>query len=267
MNKNQNGFSLVEVLIIIIVLAILGLAGYTVLNHQNQPKTTNPSSSNSNNNTQQSKKSPGGKIKNIGVNLGYYDAKTGRAGDFVFTKAKLHDNAIFMNYGVFIPASSASPAKNNPQPAYVLPMGTKVHSLVDGKVNSVTKLYSNDYSVLVQVEGSDLIFETEHVLNVVVKQGDSVKAGDVVAEVSNHMSNYNDGMGFVEIGVFKPGVGSGSPSHTCPYDYLDDSIKADTLKKITALQKAWEDYRGDAGIYDETKVVIPGCEFKGDIEG
>lgn len=265
MRKNQNGFSLVEVLIIIVVLAILGLAGYKVLSRQDKSTTTNPSSSNSDN--QQNKKSSVGKIKNIGVNLGYYDAKTNKAGDFVFTKAKLHDNAIFMNYGVFIPASSASPAKNNPQPTYILPMGTKVHSLVDGKVFAVTKLYSNDYSVLIQVEGSDLTFETEHVLNVTVKQSDSVKAGDVVAEVSDHMSNYNDGMGFVEIGVFKPGVGGGPPSHVCPFDYLDDSIKADTLKKITALQKAWEDYRGDPSIYDETKVVIPGCEFKGAIEG
>ena len=101
MEKNQNGFSLVEVFIIIVVLAILGLAGYTVLNRQDQPKTTNSSSSGNDNN--QTKKSSVGKIKNIGVNLGYYDAKTNKAGDFVFTKAKLHDNALFMNYGVYIP--------------------------------------------------------------------------------------------------------------------------------------------------------------------
>jgi len=38
MKQNQNGFSLVEVFIIIVVLAILGVAGYKVINRQDKPK-------------------------------------------------------------------------------------------------------------------------------------------------------------------------------------------------------------------------------------
>ena len=54
------------------------------------------------------------------------------------------------------------------------------------------KLYSNDYSVMVQGEGSELIFETEHVINVKVKKGDKVKTGDVIAEVSDYSAHgYN----------------------------------------------------------------------------
>ena len=126
------------------------------------------------------------------------------------------------------------------------------------------KLYSNDYSVMVQGEGSELIFETEHVINVKVKKGDKVKAGDVIAEVSDYSAHGYDGLGVVEIGVLK---GGNPPFHLCPFDYLDESIKEDTIKKIDALKKSWEQYRGDTSLYDESKEVTPGCLSKDPIEG
>lgn len=145
-----------------------------------------------------------------------------------------------------------------------MPLGTKVHSLVDGEVFDVPKLYSNDYSVMVKGEGSDLIFETEHVKNVLVKKGDKIKAGSIVAEVSDYDAKNYAGMGLVEIGILK---GGNPPSHLCPFDYLDDSIKDETFKKITALQTSWEEYREDISVYDESKVVVPGCLTRDPIEG
>ena len=73
-------------------------------------------------------------IKSIGVNFE----------DFVFTKEKLHFNRLFMGYGFFIPQSSASPDKYNPQPTFILPLGTPVRSLVDGIVTSMPTLWSGD---------------------------------------------------------------------------------------------------------------------------
>jgi hypothetical protein len=102
------------------------------------------------------------------------------------------------------------------------------------------------------------------VINVTVKQGDKVKAGQVIAEVSDYDAKNYAGMGLVEIGVLK---GGNPPSHLCPFDYLDDSIKDATFRKITALQKSWEEYRGDVSIYDEAKVAIPGCLTRDPIEG
>lgn len=204
------------------------------------------------------------KIKHLGVNLDTYDPATNKAGDFEFTKENMAFNMLFFDYGFEVPATSAGPAKKNPQPTFILPVGTEVHSLVDGEVFDVPKLYSNDYSVMVKGEGSDLIFETEHVMNVKVKKGDKVKAGDVIAEVSDYDAKNYAGLGLVEIGVLK---GGNPPSHLCPFDYLDDSIKDSTLKKITALQKSWEEYRGDTSIYDESKLVIPGCLTREPIEG
>ncbi|MDQ5972609.1 MAG: Peptidase protein [Patescibacteria group bacterium] len=257
LKQKQSGFALIEALIIVVILAVIGGAGYFILNKNKDTKVT------SSNGQEVASKSEA-KIKHLGVNLDYYDPATNKAGDFMFTKEDISFNRLFFDFGYEVPANSAGPAKKNPQPTYIVPLGTKVHALVDGEVYDVPKLYSNDYSVMVQAEGSDLIFETEHVMNVKVKKGDKVKAGDVIAEVSDYDAKNYAGMGLVEIGILK---GGNPPSHVCPFDYLDDSIKDDSLKKITALQKSWEDYRGDSTIYDESKVVIPGCLTRDPIEG
>jgi hypothetical protein len=211
-------------------------------------------------------------IKHIGINLDYYDAATNSAGDLKFTKATFASGPamqlLFTEFGYEIPGNSATGgvAKRNVQPTFIAPLGTKVHSLVDGVVVDVPKLYSNDYSVMVRAEGSNLIFETEHVINVVVKKGDTLKAGQVVAEVSDYDAKNYAGFGLVEIGVLDGGSG-GMPSHLCPFSFLDDAIKDDTFKKIDALKKSWETYRGNAAIYDEAKTVIPGCLTTDPIEG
>lgn len=209
-------------------------------------------------------------IKHIGINLDYYDSKTNMAGDLRFTKSTFASSMqmLFSEFGYEIPGNSATGgiAKRNVQPTFIAPLGTKVHSLVDGVVVDVPKLYSNDYSVMVRAEGSNLVFETEHVINVVVKKGDVLKAGQVVAEVSNYDAKNYAGLGLVEIGILDGGSG-GMPMHLCPFSFLDDSIKDETFKKIEDLKKSWETYKGNTAIYDEAKAVIPGCLTTDPIEG
>lgn len=272
MKQKQSGFALIEAVIVVIVIAVIAMFGFMVMNKNNKSDKSKDDSSNgsSSQNSSDKNQSSEVKIKNLGVELKPYDPATNKAGDFMFTKAKFAAGEklqlLFMNYGFVIPATNRADGKElgNPQPTFILPLGTKVRSLVDGTVYDTPKLYSGDYSIQVQGEGSELLFETEHVINVKVKKGDKVKAGDVIAEVSDYDAKGYAGYGLVEIGVLK---GGNPPSHLCPFDYLDDSIKADTLKNITALQKSWEEYRGDSTIYDETKVVIPGCESRDPVEG
>lgn len=272
MKNKQNGFAVIEIVLVVVVIGVLAAVGYMVLG-KNKESGSSTSGSNSTSNSKESSSqndTKSVKIKHLGVELEAYNPATNKAGDFVFTKAKFAAGdamqMLFMNYGYVMPAVNRADGKamGNPQPTFILPLGTKVHSLVDGTVFETPKLYSGDYSVQVQGEGSDLIFETEHVINVKVKKGDKVKAGDVIAEVSDYSTKGYAGFGLVEIGVLK---GGNPPSHLCPFDYLDNSIKDKTLKNITALQKSWEEYRGDTTIYDESKVVIPGCESRTPIEG
>lgn len=266
MNKKltQNGFALVEALIIVIVIAAIGGVGYFVLSKNSDKQTEDVALSS----TEEVAEKAEVKIKHLGVNLDTYDPATNKAGDFVFTKAKFTSGIqlLFTDYAYVISGANSSTGqdKASPQPTFILPLGSKVYSLIDGVVYDVPKLYSNDYSVMVQGEGSELIFETEHVINVLVKKGDKVKAGDVIAEVSDYSAHGYDGMGLVEIGVLK---GGNPPFHLCPFDYLDDSIKDETIEKINALKQSWEQYRGDTSLYDESKEVTPGCLSKDPIEG
>ncbi len=262
-NKSQSGFAILEAIIILIIIVAIGAVGYFVF-----AKNKKTEQSLTGSNSAQVAEKSSAKIKHLGINLEDYDPSTDKAGDLLFTKQKFSSNIqmIFMPYGYVISGENTSTgvSKGNPQPTFIAPLGTKVHAIVDGKVFDVPTLWSKDFSVQIQPEGSDLIFEMEHVINVKIKKGDTVKAGDVIAEVSDYDAHNYAGQGLVEFGVLK---GGNPPSHLCLFDYLDDSIKEDTFSKITALMKSWEDYRGDSTIYDESKVVVPGCYSRDPIEG
>lgn len=260
--KKLYGFALVEVFIVIAVVAIIGVLGFYAasnINKQSDKKSVSAE--------QQSTSSDTAKIKHLGINLDYYNPDTHMAGDIKFvnfdTKAGGLD-AIFSEYGRPAPENNGQGAgRLNPQPTFVAPLGTKVHSLVDGKVFKVEKLYSGDYSVMVMPQGSELTFETEHIMNVTVKEGDVVKAGDTLGVVSDYDAKNLNGMGLVEIGVL---LGGNPPRHMCTFDYLDDSIKAETLKKIAALEDSWEAFVGDTGVYKQADEPIAGCRTRDEIK-
>lgn len=208
------------------------------------------------------------RLKSIGFELGAYDPSTSRAGDLVFTKERLNFKRLWMDYGFTIPGSQSAGRqdKRNPQPTFIVPLGTKVRALVDGVVLDVPKLYSNDYSVMIGTGDpqSPWRYELEHVVNPTVKAGDTVKAGQVVAEAANFGNHAPAGFGVFEIGILK---GGNPPQHICPFAYLDPSIKEDTLEKIRSVYTAWEDFVGDPTLYNEATMPVPGCELLDPIDG
>ncbi|MGB4762330.1 MAG: peptidoglycan DD-metalloendopeptidase family protein [Candidatus Saccharimonas sp.] len=255
MTKHRHGFSIVELLIIIAVVAILGVLGKlaydkflrTDLREDKQVSVEKKSFD----------KTP---IKSLGFNLDYYDPATNKAGDFQFTKEPIYDGYLFGNYG----KAAANPGPNgekdmSPQSSFLLPLGTKVHSIVDGVVYDVKQLYSGDYSIQVDVGNDAIYYEMEHVMNPLVKKGDRVTAGQIVAEVSTHNSKNNAGLGMFEVGVLQHG---NPPYHLCFFDHLDESVKADLDKKILAFYKSWEEYVSDDSIYDEAAMPTPGCDSR-----
>lgn len=190
------------------------------------------------------------KLESIGVNFS----------DFKFTKSKLPFDRLFMDYGFVIPASSSSSGKSkaNPQPTYIVPLGTPVRSLVDGVVAAIPTLWSKDFSVQVTADGKmqKWVYETEHLINPTVKVGDKVSAGQIVGEVSNFDKGVPKGYGIVEIGILK---GGNPPEHVCPFIYLDESVKVQTLKQIKDLYESWEEYTSDNTLYDEDSYQVEGC--------
>ena len=146
----------------------------------------------------------------------------------------------------------------------MVPLGTKVRSLVDGVVFAIPTLWSGDYSIQVTADGQmqKWIYETEHVINPIVKVGDRVTAGQVIAEVGSFSGNDPKGFGAVEIGIL---AGGNPPHHVCPFAYLDESIKQDTFDKLNAHFKSWQEYVGIQTLFPET--TIPGCLTLDPIEG
>lgn len=241
-------------LILVVLLFIIG--GIALFS---TPRTPSPTPS-----TTRSADDPPLLLKGIGVNIDSYDPKTNKAGDFVFSKQKLQFDRLFMGFGFVIPASSAGVQKSNPQPTFIVPLGTPVRSLVDGVVANIPKVWSGDYSIQVTADGKmqKWVYETEHIINPKVRVGDRVTAGQIIGEVSNYDKGLPPGYGIVEIGILK---GGNPPYHVCPFEYLDPSIKEEMFTKIKAFYKSWEEYRGGTPLYNiET---TPGCLTLDPIEG
>ncbi|MGH7249909.1 MAG: peptidoglycan DD-metalloendopeptidase family protein, partial [Minisyncoccia bacterium] len=243
MRNRQGGFAHVELVVILIVILVVALAGGAVYRKSHK----NHSASSQSNTAAQAQKDEPLPLKSISFDLDYYNASTNHAGDMVFThedhdlSGHFHD--IFSDFGTQDPRSPNDPTKRNPQPTFVLPLGTKVHSLVDGVVVDVKDLYSNDQTIWVSQSSSNkYIYETEHIINPLVKKGDRVTGGQIIGEVSTHDSQYHPGFGIVEIGILY--TKENYAQHLCPFHYLDPSIKNDIDKKILDVHQAWMKYTG-----------------------
>lgn len=197
-------------------------------------------------------------LKHLGFDFDYYNPDTGKAGAIVFRKDAVYGNRVWTDFG----HTDARSGKTQPQPVFLLPVKTKVYATINGVVVDIPKLYSGDYSIHIATSRrSRWRYELEHVVNPTVKVGDKVKAGQVIAEVGP--DNGRD-YGYLDVGILK---GGNPPEHVCPFAYLDRSIKEETQKKITALYKAWENFKGDSNIYREETYVSPGCVVSGTVEG
>jgi len=202
-------------------------------------------------------------IQNLGVNIDYYDAKTNKAGDFVFTKFKypwgeVFNNKVFFDYG-YSESDSKNITEHSPQLVYNVPLGTKVLAIGSGVVTAISNLYSGDLTIfIINPETPSWIYEHEHIINPKVKEGDYIVAGQVIAEVSNYSEWLRKmGYGVVDIGLFKPT--REYPGHHCPFRYFNESLKKETFVKIKALYKSWEEYEKNSTIYDENNHDLPGC--------
>ncbi|MBI2599895.1 peptidoglycan DD-metalloendopeptidase family protein [Candidatus Daviesbacteria bacterium] len=197
------------------------------------------------------------KLKGVGLNLD----------DIDFSVVK--DQKIpFEGYGAWVEVPGEKPYRN-PQPTFVVPKKTKVRAMIDGFVIDVPKLYSGDYSVRIATSmDSRWSVETEHVDNPIVKTGDFVKAGQVVAEASTAKTGNNSPWAWFEIGIGKGTQNLDErPDHVCTFKYLDDSIKAETYKKLKSIMADWEEYKQDPNVYDENITSIPGCLTEEVIDG
>lgn len=241
-HKNQKGFSHLLIVLVIVVLAVVGLAAYLVVKSNNSngqsPVSTKP--------TQEETTETDIVLKNIGLEsldsvvvdnsvLGEFDSK-GLKG-FYFFGDTLEGGRINPNFEF----SS-------------LKEGTKVIASIDGIVAFIQEQTdSSDFEVFIQPkDGSMWTVGYDHLVNLTVSKGDVVKAGDLLGEPAVQ----NNGQLRFEIQINKDE--SGETTHYCPTVLLDDSVKATIESQLLEMQKSWESV-ANKELYDTDSQDPIGC--------
>lgn len=149
----------------------------------------------------------------------------------------------------------------NPQPGLYAPLGTDVLAIKTGTVIKISKLYSNDYNIMIAAKNDQKnIWEVEHVIDVKVKEGDQVKAGQPIAKVGDFDERYTPGIGLVEFGLL---INSGGPpSHVCPFKKIAASAKSRITAELNAIIAA-DKKRG----YDSGPMEVIGCTVLVSVKG
>ena len=185
------------------------------------------------------------KIENIGITIDYYNKQTNKAGDFVFHtftypwNTEIYNQKIFYDFGETALKTNGS-IEQAPEVTYIVPLSTKVLATTDGIITHIKQQQEGDMEFAITKPESPLwVFGYDHAINLIVKEGDSVVAGQVLGEVSGYSSKWlrGDGYGVVEISIAN--TTTAFIAH-CPFMYLDESVKQEYLDKIKALYASWD---------------------------
>ena len=195
-----------------------------------------------------------------------------------FADQYTNGNFPIADYGDGIEGSSVAEARLNPQPTFWAPIGTPVLAPITGVVVNVQELYSGDFTIMYAALGADMqgsVWGTEHVLNPTVKVGDSVTAGQPVAEVSDYECFYskekfgndalcNTGLGLVELGYL---VGGGVPTHYCPFgEYTSPAALPTITAQLDAARALIESLKGK-DYFKQDAWATPNCIVLDGVEG
>ena len=223
-------------------------------------------------------------IESWGVPVAPYDATTKKAGDLYVGPIPFPEDSINQAVVEYYGAGPRRPQDPSdfidPQMTFYVPIHTKVRAIATGEVCWVRALntgYSDDYSIGVGVsvngrpacqtdpgsgQGSGTVatWEHEHVMEPLVKVGDKVTAGQVIAEASYYTKGnwlYTSGYALYEIGILVASNSGGPPQHVCPALYLAPKVKATLLTQLATAARAFETNTGQQ-LY-EPKTLETGC--------
>ena len=230
--RSSRGFSVIEALIILIVIGGLIAAGLFVGKKKDQG-----TSGNGQQNQRQSGKKDDGPlvIHNFGLkSLDSVDVTTKATRDFT---ASGHKG--FYIFGDILPGT---PVRHNPNFEFAsMKEGTQIISAIDGVVGFVKQQSeSSDFEVfLMPSENSDWIIGYDHLTDLKVKKGDTVKVGDVLGVPARQ----NNGLLRFEFQINKNKNGQDG-MHICPSTLLASDVREKTLNDLQNMQDSWETVSG-----------------------
>lgn len=237
-SKNESGFAHVVILIVLIMIAVIGFVGWRVMvPGDNKDKTEDlPSKSAAAEATIA--------LQNVGVNLDHILVSNYAVSEYNSKGLK----------GFYIFGDELSRGRINPNFEYAsLKEDTKVISAIDGMVAFIKEQAPGDVEVFIQPkEGSMWTVGYDHIANVAVKKGDSIKAGAIIGEPALQ----NNGLTRFELQINKDE--NGKTTHYCPSTLLAVDVKQDILNSLGAMQNKWEQQTG-LDLYDLAAQNPIGC--------
>jgi hypothetical protein len=147
-------------------------------------------------------------------------------------------------------------ARKNPNFEFSsLKEGTKIIAAIDGTITFIKEQSeSSDKEVFLQTnENSQWIIGYDHLVNVTVKKGDKVKAGDVLGEPGVQ----NNGLRRFEFQVNKKQSG-GDDVHVCPTTLMSSSLKEGLEKSLSTMMQQWNTLAGFT-VYEPALQTPVGC--------
>jgi hypothetical protein len=249
MNKHkQHGFGLLLLAISVVLLGAIAFAAVTVLNKTDDTKTQDSTKASSNSAENNSKKQTDDLVlQNVGFDTFdniLYDT-------YALSAYKTDGLKGFYFFGDDLPG-----ARKNPNFEFSsLKEGTKIIAAIDGTITFIKEQSeSSDKEVFLQTnENSQWIIGYDHLVNVTVKKGDKVKAGDVLGEPGVQ----NNGLRRFEFQVNKKQSGQ-DDVHVCPTTLMASSLKEGLEKSMTTMMQQWNTLAGFT-VYEPALQTPVGC--------
>jgi len=177
------------------------------------------------------------------------------AGAFNFTDEL--GSTIFLEFGKVILGEGGLP-KTLPTFEYYVNKSAQVIAICDGVVQSVNfQPDRGDYEINFvpktgSIRESAWMINQDHILGVNVHAGDHISAGQVLGTAGEC---WVAGIGRTEIMIYNRDTGKAF----APFALFDPSSITEYEAKVTTLMSDWETFKGDSSIFDEDKMVYPGC--------
>ncbi|MDP3725444.1 MAG: peptidoglycan DD-metalloendopeptidase family protein [Nanoarchaeota archaeon] len=194
-------------------------------------------------------------LKNLGVNFEPWDKNTNRAGAFIFLPS---EKKVFLEYGVEVESSEGG-TKILPTFEYRIAADADVFAAIDGVITKIVyQPQTQDYEILIQPKiHSQWTVGHDHVSNIKVFEGDSVRAGDILGKAGT----LGGAFGRTEIMIWGPSSAN-RPLTYCPFKLFAPELLLEYQQKVSQHMKDWEEFKGNANLYNEEKHLYPGCVYE-----
>lgn len=263
MNKHKQhsqGFSILIVIALLAVVAVVGFAGYSVMNktdgkQDSQQMSNDPNQSNQSNQQKQNSQASRTddtpiELQNIG--LASFD-------DIDYNPYAVRDFDSQGMKGFYVFGDPLPGGRTNPNFEFSsVKKDAQVVAVMDGVIVHIQEQNENnmtDYEVFLQTsENSIWMIGYDHLINLAVKKGDRVKAGDFLGN-PNVQGN---GLARFELQVNKE---MSTAEHICPTTLLASSVKNNVLNNLKTMMNTWEEKTG-LELYNPDAHNPVGCKDK-----